>query len=51
MNLKLMQFLKKKIEFLFDSLHGIPIICLHSSAIDSKNLQNGADDRRQSYQR
>ena len=32
-------------------LHGIPFICLHSSIIDSKDWQNGADDRRQSYQR
>ena len=34
-----------------ESLHGIPFICLHASFIDSKDWQNGADDKRQSYQR
>ena len=40
-----------KIKFLFESLHGISSICLRCSIIDSKDWQNGADDRRQSYQR
>ena len=39
-----------QIEFLFESLHGIQFICLRSSVVDSKEWQNGADDRRQSYQ-
>ena len=35
--LKMIPFVKIKIEFLFESLHAIPIIYLHSFITDSKD--------------